>query len=153
MYDISIQEITKVNWEEAVKLSVHENQKSFVPNMVESLAYAFIKPWDEALDPYVLVENNKIIGAFYISYTPDSEDNYWIGGFQIAKEYQGQGYGKQSLNQIIDFIEKKHPECKIVSLTVEVENVNAIRLYESVGFVNQHRKNSDQQAIYKLIVG
>lgn len=119
MYDICIKEITKNNWEEAFELSVHESQKSFVPNIAESLAFAYIKPWDEALDPYVLYENNRIIGAFYISYTPNSEENYWIGGFQIDKELQGKGYGKQALNKIIEYIKEKHRKCKVISLTVE----------------------------------
>jgi diamine N-acetyltransferase len=150
MFEIFIEEITKENWEEAFKLSVNEDQKTFVPTVAESLAVAYIKPWDEALDPYVLYNNNKIIGSFYISYTPNSEDNYWIGGFQIDKEYQGKGYGKRSLNKIIDFIQIKHVKCKIISLTVEKENEQAIRLYESAGFKSQNRMNNDNQPIYKL---
>lgn len=153
MYEITIKEITKDNWEEAFKLSVHENQKDFVPNIVESLAFAYIKPWDEALDPYVLYEDNKIIGTFYISYTPNSDNNYWIGGFQIDKDFQGKGYGKCSLNKIIDFIREKHPTCKILSLTVEKENERAILLYERAGFVSQNIENSYQQPIYRLIIG
>ncbi|KAA1186465.1 GNAT family N-acetyltransferase [Paenibacillus odorifer] len=150
MYDICIKEITKNNWEEAFELSVHESQKSFVPNIAESLAFAYIKPWDEALDPYVLYENNRIIGAFYISYTPNSEENYWIGGFQIDKELQGKGYGKQALNKIIEYIKEKHRKCKVISLTVEKENEKAIDLYEKAGFISQNQENTYQQPIYKL---
>ncbi|CAM4289849.1 GCN5 family acetyltransferase [Bacillus manliponensis] len=150
MYDICIKEITKDNWEEAFGLSVHEGQKSFVPNIAESLAFAYLKPWDEALDPYVLYENNKIIGAFYISYTPNSENNYWIGGFQIDKELQGKGYGKQALNKIIEFIKETHHKCKVISLTVEKENEQAIALYKKTGFISQNAENSYQQSIYKL---
>lgn len=120
--------VVENNWEEAFELSVHESQKSFVPNIAESLAFAFIEPWDEALDPYVLYENNKIIGAFYISYTPNSDDNYWIGEFQIDKVFQGKGYGKQSLNKIIEFIKEKHRKCRVISLTVEKEN-NKLSIY------------------------
>lgn len=83
--------VVENNWEEAFELSVHESQKSFVPNIAESLAFAFIEPWDEALDPYVLYENNKIIGAFYISYTPNSDDNYWIGGFRLIRYFKVKG--------------------------------------------------------------
>jgi diamine N-acetyltransferase len=152
MYDISIKEITKDNWEEALELSIHDNQKSFVPSITESLAFAYIKPWDEALVPYVLYENNKIIGSFYITYTPNSEDNYWIGGFQIDKELQGKGYGKQSLNKIIEFIKEKHHKCKVISLTVEKENEQAISIYKRAGFISQNQENSYQQPIYKLKV-
>ncbi|MFE8704158.1 GNAT family N-acetyltransferase [Cytobacillus sp. FJAT-54145] len=150
MLDITIEEITKENWEKATEISVHDSQKPFVPTVMESLAYAYIKPWDDALDPYVLCVNNKIIGSFYISYSPDSKDNYWIGGFQIDKEYQGKGYGRHSLNKIIDFIKVNHSKCKVISLTVEKENEQAIRLYKSIGFITQNQENSYNQVIYKL---
>lgn len=153
MYDIIIKENSKNNWKEALEITIFETQKTFVPNIIESLAFAYIKPWDEAFDPYVLYDNNRIIGAFYISYTPNSEDNYWIGGFQISKEYQGKGYGKQSLHKIIDFIKEKHPECKVISLTVEKENIHAITLYEKLGFISQESVNDEQEAIYKFTIG
>ncbi|KAB8136231.1 GNAT family N-acetyltransferase [Gracilibacillus oryzae] len=152
MYDIRIEEITKDNWEEAFQLKVHESQKPFVPTIAESLAYAYVKPWDEALDPYIIYENNTIIGAFYLTYTPNSEDNYWIGGFQIDKEQQGKGYGKQSLQKIMELIKAKHPDCKVISLTVEKENNKAIRLYEKAGFINQNEENDYQEVVYKLKV-
>lgn len=151
MTKITINDITKANWEEAFKLSVYESQQPFVPTIAESLAYAYLKPWDEALDPYLLYVNDEMIGAFYLSYSPNSEDNYWIGGFQIDKKHQGKGYGEQSLNKIIDFI-KEHRTCKIISLTVEKENEQAIRLYEKTGFIRINEENSYQEQIYKLSI-
>ncbi|MCP8968958.1 GNAT family N-acetyltransferase [Ectobacillus ponti] len=152
MYEIRIKEITRDNWEEALKLSVHEDQKPFVPSIAESLAFAYIKPWDKALDPYVLYESNQIIGAFYLTYTPNSEENYWIGGFQVDKRLQGKGYGKQSFKKIIEFIQEKHPACKVISLTVEKENEQAIGLYEKMGFVSWDQENRYGEHIYRLKV-
>ncbi|MCM3364016.1 GNAT family N-acetyltransferase [Niallia sp. HCP3S3_B10] len=148
--NILVREITKENWEEAFKISVHENQGSFVPTVAESLAYAYLKPWDEALDPYALYSNDVIIGTFYISYTPGSEHNYWIGGFQIDKKYQGKGYGKATLLKIVDFIKIIHPACKSISLTVEKENNQAIYLYEKVGFTSQKKANMYGELVFKL---
>ncbi|MDQ0233218.1 GNAT family N-acetyltransferase [Metabacillus malikii] len=150
--NILVREITKENWEEAFKISVHENQSTFVPTVAESLAFAYLKPWDEALDPYALYCNDSIIGAFYISYTPGSEYNYWIGGFQIDKKFQGKGYGKDSLHIIVDFIKKTHPACKSISLTVEKENNQAIHIYEKVGFTSQKKANMYGELVFKLDV-
>ncbi|MDZ5471336.1 GNAT family N-acetyltransferase [Bacillus sp. 31A1R] len=153
MSKLKIEKISSSNWEEAIKISVNESQKDFVPTVIESIAYAYLKPWDEALDPYVLInEDNIAIGSFYLTYTPDSEKNYWIGGFQIDRNYQGQGYGKKSLHTIIEFIKEKHPKCKIISLTVEPENIHATRLYESVGFVSQNSSNQYNESIYRLLL-
>lgn len=150
MENITIQPIARDNWEEAIKITVEEHQKPFVPSVIEGIAYAHINPWDEALDPYVLSANGEIIGFFYLSYTPESEDNYWIGGFQIDKAVQGNGYGKQSMIAIIDFITKQHPKCKVISLTVERENDRAQNLYKSMQFTSENKTNDCGEVIFKL---
>ncbi|WP_145330082.1 GNAT family N-acetyltransferase [Paenibacillus xylanexedens] len=147
---IQIHPVTRDNWVQALQISLHENQKLLVPSITEGLAYAYIKPWDEAFDPYVLQIEGKIMGFFYISYTPESTDNYWIGGFQIDKTFQGQGMGKRALRAIIDFINYKHPLCQIISLTVERDNHIAQHLYTSMSFISENLTNSDDEVIYRL---
>lgn len=95
MEPINIQPLTRHNWEQAVKISLEDWQIPLVPSVIEGIAYAYIKPWDEAFDPYVLELEGKILGFFYLSYTPESTDNYWIGGFQIDKSFQGMGNEKE----------------------------------------------------------
>jgi len=150
MDTITIQPITRDNWEDALKITVEKHQTSFVPSVTEGIAYAHIKPWDEALDPYILSVNEAIVGFFYLSYTPESEDNYWIGGFQIDQAFQGKGYGKQSMTAIIDFITQHHPQCKVISLTVEKENVRAQSLYKSLSFVSENKTNDYGEVIFRL---
>ncbi|MBR2566179.1 MAG: GNAT family N-acetyltransferase [Paenibacillus sp.] len=147
---IQVKPVTRHNWEQALQISLHEHQTHLVPSVVEGLAYAYIKPWDEAFDPYVLQMDSQIIGFFYISYTPESTDNYWIGGFQIDKSFQGQGMGKRALRAIIDFIIQTHPSCQVISLTVERNNQIAQRLYTSSSFVSENQTNSDDELIYRL---
>ncbi len=142
--------ITKENWETALELEVHPEQQKFVPSPAESIASAYIKPWDEALDPYAIMLDDKIIGLFYLSYTPDSIDNYWIGGFFIDKKYQGNGYGKSSLKEILEFIPTIHPNCQQMKLTVEKENIVAITLYESIGFITNNKVNKYDEIIYSI---
>ena len=79
--------VNKGNWQEAVSITLHQSQEELVPSVIESLAYAYIKPWDEAFDPYLLYKDDKNIGFFYLSYTPNSSDNYWLGGFQLEIYY------------------------------------------------------------------
>jgi diamine N-acetyltransferase len=147
---ICIKPVDRDNWEEAVSISLFETQVKMVPSVIESLAYAYIKPWDEALDPYILHLQGKVIGFFYISYTPESTDNYWIGGFQIDKDYQGKGIGEVSLERIIEFIKEKHSLCKVISLTIERNNERARKLYERIGFINQDIENQSGEIIFRL---
>ncbi|WP_348652078.1 GNAT family N-acetyltransferase [Paenibacillus thiaminolyticus] len=58
--------------------------------------------------------------------------------------------GKLALRRIIDFIRETHPQCRLISLTLEQDNKAAQRLYESIGFVNQQENNQDGEVIYKF---
>jgi len=150
MEPINIQPLTRDNWEQAVKITLEDWQIPLVPSVIEGIAYAYIKPWDEAFDPYVLELEGKILGFFYLSYTPESTDNYWIGGFQIDKSFQGMGNGKRALSAIIDLIKKEHPRCQVISLTVERNNLIAQSLYKGMLFVDENMTNQDDEVIYRL---
>lgn len=50
--------------------------------------------------------------------TPNSAENYWIGGFRIDTDDQGKGLGRKALYTILEFIQENHHECRIISLTV-----------------------------------
>jgi len=150
--NIKIKPVTKENWEEVLKLELHSEQKKFAPTPAESLAAAYIKPWDEALDPFLLYNDDALIGIFYISYTPDSADNYWIGGFIIDKKFQRQGLGRASLLAILKWMPTKFPKCKSVNLTVEKDNTVAQALYKSLGFSDTGEVNKYGEIVYELPV-
>ncbi len=139
--EIRFEPITRENWEAALKLQVHPNQEKYVPSVAVSLASAYVKPWDEALDPYLIYANEILVGLFYISYTPNSVDNYWIGGFFIDQAHQRKGYGSGALLQILTTIPELHPNCEFVHLTVEPENQVAQKLYKSLGFTDTGKMN------------
>ncbi len=149
---ISFKLYTRDNWEEALKMEVFPEQKKFAPTIAESLATAYIKPWDEAFDPYLIYIDEIMIGAFYLSYTPDSKDNYWLGGFMIDKNYQNKGYGRRALPDILKFISSLHKKCQEIKLTVEQDNIVAQKLYKSLGFGDTGEKNKYGEIIYTLPV-
>jgi diamine N-acetyltransferase len=141
--------IDRHNWEEALKIKVRRDQKKFVPSVMESLACAYIKPWDEAFAPYLIKFRGTSVGIFYLSYTPDSIDNYWIGGFQIDKKVQGKGIGKKAFLAIISFVKQQHSKCRLISLTVEKSNTLAAKLYVQSGFITDGQCNRDDEMIYR----
>lgn len=147
---IKIAGYTKKNYEEAMEMTVRKDQRDFVPSVLESLALAYVKPWDEAFDPYLIFDDDQMIGGFYLSYTPESEDNYWLGGFFIKEKSQGKGYGKRSLLSIIEFLKTKHLHMQVLSLTLVKSNKIARSLYEGLGFVTDGKANREGELIFKL---
>lgn len=146
--NITIQPITRENWEDVLKLSVFQHQKSLVPTVGESMAAAFISPWNEALDPYCIYLNNQPISFFYLSYTPESIDNYWIGGFFIDKHFQRRGLATPVIEEMIKFLKKQYPHCQKTSLTVIPGNAQAENLYRKFGFTTTGEINNYGEIIF-----
>lgn len=149
---ITISKYTRYNYMDALQLKVKRSQKKYVPSILESLAYAYIKPWDECFDPFLLYHDDLLIGAFYISYSLSTNDDYWIGGFFIDKRYQNRGYGRASFAKTLEYVKNNFENCKQIQLTVERNNQVAIKFYESFGFMTKGDVNSDGELKYRLIL-
>lgn len=68
-----------------------------------------------------------------------TEDNQsWIFGFTITKELRGLGIGRNALLQTIN---REHRNYNGVNLEVALDNPNALKLYESCGFVIQNKQD------------
>ena len=70
--------------------------------------------------------------AFETDYE-DPKDRYWLWRFMIDEKYQGRGLGREALKQIIAYF--KDNGATNIRLSTKDSNTNAIRLYESFGFV------------------
>jgi ribosomal-protein-alanine N-acetyltransferase len=58
----------------------------------------------------------------------------------VAKKYQGQGYSKILMDELIKIAVENH--CETISLEVRISNFKAISLYQNYGFININtRKN------------
>jgi diamine N-acetyltransferase len=138
MPTITMREVTRKNWQAALRLAVHPAQQRFIADYVPiaaiALAKAYIRPGGLTWIPYAFYTDATMVGFAELAYEPDSVENYWLFHFFIDSHYQGQGYGKQALQILIDFIKKHFTECKAIHITVHPENERAIRLYTSAGF-------------------
>jgi diamine N-acetyltransferase len=127
--------VTADNWREALALDVHPAQREFTPSVAVSLAKAYIQPDGAHYDPYAIYDGNTMVGFYSFIYYPGSMRFCSIGGFLIDKAHQGKGYGRAALSGFIAFVQRKHPECSDIFLTVHPRNSAAARLYNSLGFV------------------
>lgn len=90
------------------------------------------------IDIFALFINSKLIGELRVMYS--NEDNRfaiegqraYLYAFRIDKKYQGKGYGKHLLANVLDKLKAKgYTE---FTVGVEDDNARAIHIYKSFGF-------------------
>src|SRR5699024_3139154 len=124
MTDIKIKEIDEYNIDEVRKIKVKENQQSFIETVDECLEEAAIyKQWC----PVAIYYDNHIVGfAIYGAFgeNPDA----WIDRIIINENYQGQGFGKLAMKELIKIVTEKY-KISTVYLSFVEDNKVARKLY------------------------
>lgn len=153
--NIRLKPVTRDNWEEAIKMKVKESQRDFVPSAAVSLAKVYIKPDGDAIEyiPFSIYDNEQMVGFIMHAYEPDTANMYWINGFFIDKNYQGRGYGRPALAEMIGWIKTKFPQCEEIRLTVHKDNHHARNLYKNFGFSPTGEIWGEEEVYYFSIKG
>ena len=153
--NIRLKPITRDNWEEAIKMKVKESQRDFVPSAAVSLAKVYIKPDGDAIEyiPFSIYDNEQMVGFIMHAYEPDTANMYWINGFFIDKNYQGRGYGRPALAEMIGWIKTKFPQCEEIRLTVHKDNHHARNLYKNFGFSPTGEIWGEEEVYYFSVKG
>ncbi|MFK2821048.1 GNAT family N-acetyltransferase [Flavobacteriaceae sp. LMIT009] len=86
---------------------------------------------EEGYEYYVLNHQNNDVGYLAIE---KRDDDLFLSKIYLLKTCRGKGFGKVAFN----FIEKRACDlnCKSISLTVNKNNINTIKAYEKIGFIN-----------------
>lgn len=131
--NILLKEINQANWYECTKLKVGEHQKEFVASNSFSLAQSKYEP---GCTPLCIYDGETMIG--FVMYTIDSDgykpmETLWICRFMIDERYQGKGYGKASMAEVLDYAKNNYDFDEIYLSEVK-ENMVAKGLYKSFGF-------------------
>ena len=85
---------------------------------------------DENYTYYLLTEDGQAFG--YIGFHPDGEESLFLSKFYIRKDMRGQGYGKETMEFIVDLC--KDQGMKSIWLTVNRMNDSTIEIYKKMGF-------------------
>ncbi|MGG4492643.1 GNAT family N-acetyltransferase [Brevibacillus reuszeri] len=133
---ISLSPVTRDNWLEALELKVKPEQAGFVPSVAISLAKVHIKPDGDSVEylPFAIYHEETMVGFMMHAFVEETTDMYWINGFLIDANYQGKGYGKAALQQMIAYITNRFSGCQEIRLTVYPDNHSAYKLYQNLGF-------------------
>lgn len=88
----------------------------------------------------VVTREDKVVGMLQLTFIPYlTHRGSWrclIEGVRIHSEYRGLGLGTQFFEWAIHRAAEKH--CSLVQLTSDKQRPEAIRFYESLGFVASH---------------
>ncbi|WP_138207175.1 GNAT family N-acetyltransferase [Haloimpatiens lingqiaonensis] len=130
--DIIIRKVTKENYRDALALHVAKEQKGFIETTEECLDEA--KELDLWRPVGIYHENNLVGFAMYGFFREEeSKGRVWLDRFMIAEEHQGKGYGKKSLDILIERLLNEY-NCNEIFLSVYESNVQAINMYKHRGF-------------------
>lgn len=77
---------------------------------------------------YFIKLGEKNIGS--VSYEKKGDDHFYLDGLVIDPEFQGQGFARQAMKQVLQEI----GDVETIDLVTHPENERAIKLYESLGF-------------------
>jgi len=126
---VELRPVTKANFGSVVNLEVSQDQVNFVASNLYSIAESKVYP---ELIPLVIYVNETPVG--FLMYAFDSKDkSYWICRLMIDRYFQGKGYGKEAMQQVIKEIQKR-PNSDHVKLSINPYNQSAEKLYEKLGF-------------------
>lgn len=123
--------VTDDNRPAALSLSVGKGQEHFIETVEECLEEA-----DKNLDwePMCICDGDTIVGFAMFGYIRiPSVNQVWFDRFLIDHRYQHKGYGRKSVELVIDHLHNEFPGMDI-RLSVYDDNEVAIALYESFGF-------------------
>lgn len=159
---IRIEKVTGKNVWDILRLSVKDEQKSFVADNNISIieAYTSITGGGHAF-PFGIYDDEIAVGFLMVGYDTDdywenppkiAKNNYNLWRLMIDKKYQHKGYGKTAVRLALDFI-KTMPcgKAEYCWLSYEPENTVAKELYHSFGFAETGEMDEEEViAVLKL---
>ncbi len=143
---ISLQPVTAGNWLGCIALRVSESQSHMVASNVYSLAEAWVFP---QCIPLAIYDDDTLIG--FLMYGCEREyGTWWISRFMIDERYQGSGYGRRALAELIEQF-KREPECKVITISLVPENTAARSLYQKAGFAETGERIAGEDVLSLVV--
>ena len=134
--------ITEDNFIDAFNLKLAPGQEQFVSHPVRSLAQAYV--YRDQCQPFGIYHDGKMVGYVMVIYDYDIPE-YDIWHMMIDEAAQGNGYGGDALDRVLDYIKTKpFGGSDRVALTCNKENPTALRLYKSRGFQETGSEDDDE---------
>ena len=129
---VELKAISEENFIDAFNLKLAPGQEEFVSHPIRSLAQAYV--YRDQCQPFGIYAAGKMIGYVMVIYDYDVPE-YDIWHMMIDESVQGQGFGSEALDRVIEYIRTKpFGDSDRVALTCNKNKSTARKLYESRGF-------------------
>lgn len=126
---ITLREITVKNFWDVIELKVRPDQEELVTSNAVSIGQAKVQP--ECI-PLAIYHGDTPVG--FAMYCVDRDDNeYWLYRLMIDQHFQGRGFGRAAMVQLIQRIRQDQTRHRIF-LGVDIRGTAAVKLYETLGF-------------------
>lgn len=143
---VSLREITADTFRDIINLSVAESQKRFVATNVYSIAEASFhdKAWFRAI-----YADDTPVGFMMI--VDDAETpEYFLWRFMIDERYQGLGYGRRAIDQLIAYVKTRPGAAELLVSCVPGEE-GPEQFYRRLGFTPTGQME-DGEMVLKLVL-
>jgi diamine N-acetyltransferase len=127
---VCLRAITRGNWYSCTQLQLRPDQQDFVSPVTLSLAQSKFEP--ERV-PLAIYDDDTLVGFIMYNDSPLCDGSYRISRVLIDQKYQGRGYGRQAVLQVVERM-RQIPSCKEILIEYAPENAVAAHLYTSLGF-------------------
>ena len=131
---INLKEITSKNLKSIIDLNVKDDQKDYVASNSVSIAQGHYSnsAWFKGI-----FNDNRPVG--FVMLDLKIEKNIcFLWRFMIDKKYQGKGYGKIALTQVIDYVKSFKVFTDIKTSYVPKDN-SAEKFYKNFGFIKSKK--------------
>ncbi len=129
---LRLREVDAANWEEVVDLELEDEQEDYVASNAYSLAESKFNGYAV---PLAIYAGKRVVGflMYETLHEEDEPETYSIYRFMIDRRWQGKGYGRRALEQILKDIGQKS-DCRRITICYVPNNKTAKEFYASLGF-------------------
>ncbi|NUO76537.1 MAG: GNAT family N-acetyltransferase [Lysobacter sp.] len=121
-------------------LRVAPEQLQFVGDTAFNLDDTRRDPGSEAM---AVLAGDEVVGFYRLDFHPEAvggrafeEPSVGLRAVVIDRERQGRGYGARAMDACCDDLRRRHPQRRLLALTVNCRNLAAIAAYRRSGFVD-----------------
>lgn len=132
--------LTAAQREQLDQLEILPEQLPFSGDIYCALNTLLVRPTAD-IEGFVLLLDDQPVGFFMLkrgAFLPQwaAEGSATLHALQIDRRVQGQGLGKAFLQGLPEAVEKIWPDIKQLMLSVDAENLPALNLYISQGWID-----------------